>query len=151
MRSRAPAGFPLSASTIVRASLAVVPAPGAIDFGDAFLRDFGVVFISPFSSRRMSRDEWQAGAALSSCHFTLGQYDHDVRVILARPHAIEGTSDMSLTGKVAIITGGSQGVGKGIAATLAAEGARVMIAARSPQQNCIPGSRASPETWRYVR
>ena len=35
-----------------------------------------------------------------------------------------------LTGKVAIVTGGSQGIGLAIAQRLAAEGAQVVIAAR---------------------
>ncbi len=38
-----------------------------------------------------------------------------------------------LTGKVAIVTGGSQGIGLAIAQRLAAEGARVVIAARRPE------------------
>jgi NAD(P)-dependent dehydrogenase (short-subunit alcohol dehydrogenase family) len=38
--------------------------------------------------------------------------------------------DLGLTGKVAIVTGGSEGIGKAAAHSLAAEGARVVICAR---------------------
>ena len=39
-----------------------------------------------------------------------------------------------LTGKTAIVTGGNSGIGRGIVHALAAEGARVIIAARDPQK-----------------
>ena len=39
--------------------------------------------------------------------------------------------DLELQGKVAIVSGGSKGIGRAIATMLASEGARVMIAARS--------------------
>src|SRR5579863_511129 len=40
--------------------------------------------------------------------------------------------DLGLAGKVAIVTGGSRGIGLAVARCLAREGARVAIAARSP-------------------
>jgi 3-oxoacyl-[acyl-carrier protein] reductase len=42
--------------------------------------------------------------------------------------------DLGLTGKAALVTGGSRGVGRAIARALLMEGARVMIAARDPQR-----------------
>ncbi len=42
--------------------------------------------------------------------------------------------DLGLTGKAAIVTGGSRGVGRAIAASLLREGARVMISARDPKR-----------------
>ena len=45
-----------------------------------------------------------------------------------------GNRSMMLQGKVAIITGASQGVGKGIATVLAREGAKVVICNRTPDR-----------------
>jgi 3alpha(or 20beta)-hydroxysteroid dehydrogenase len=49
-------------------------------------------------------------------------------ITLARSHRRNPMTSIDLTGRVALVTGGAQGLGEGMARALAAAGARVMIA-----------------------
>ncbi len=59
--------------------------------------------------------------------------------------------DLGLKGKVAIVTGGSRGVGRSIAAALLREGVRVMITARDPQRLDATRAALARETGGEVR
>ena len=50
----------------------------------------------------------------------------------------------SLAGKVAVITGGSRGIGRGIAEEYLAEGASVVINGRSPEKEPRPCATGAP-------
>jgi NAD(P)-dependent dehydrogenase (short-subunit alcohol dehydrogenase family) len=58
--------------------------------------------------------------------------------------------DLQLTGKKAIVTGGSRGIGKSIARQLAAEGVDLVIAARGSQQLQATAAELSAETGRRI-
>lgn len=59
--------------------------------------------------------------------------------------------DLGLAGKVALVTGGSRGVGRAIAASLLREGARVMITARDPSRLKATRAALEQETKGEVR
>ena len=48
--------------------------------------------------------------------------------------------DLGLSGKVAIVTGASRGIGRAIAQVLSAEGMRLVLAARSPEGLAATGA-----------
>ena len=54
---------------------------------------------------------------------------------------------MSLAGKVALVTGGSRGIGLSIARTFAADGARVMITARREDGAPRRGRQVDGSEW----
>ncbi len=58
--------------------------------------------------------------------------------------------DLQLAGKRAIVTGGSRGIGKAVARTLAAEGADVVIVARTPGPLEAAAEEIARETGRTV-
>jgi NAD(P)-dependent dehydrogenase (short-subunit alcohol dehydrogenase family) len=58
--------------------------------------------------------------------------------------------DLQLTGKRALVTGGSKGIGKAIARRLALEGVDVVIAARNPDELAATARELAAETGRKV-
>ena len=58
--------------------------------------------------------------------------------------------DLELTGKTAIVTGGSRGIGKQVALLLAMEGVDVAIAARDPERLKATAEELSNETGRKI-
>jgi NAD(P)-dependent dehydrogenase (short-subunit alcohol dehydrogenase family) len=56
------------------------------------------------------------------------------------PTATEDARDRPLAGRVAVVTGASRGIGKGIALELGAAGAAVYVTARSVEPGPIPGT-----------
>jgi 3-oxoacyl-[acyl-carrier protein] reductase len=58
--------------------------------------------------------------------------------------------DLGLTGKVAMVAGASRGLGRGVAAALAAEGARVSIASRNERAVCEAARALAADTGAEV-
>src|SRR5688500_11522724 len=61
-----------------------------------------------------------------------------------------GRMDLGLNGKRAIVTGGSRGIGRAIAAALAAEGCELVIAARTREPLEAAARELAGETGRSV-
>ncbi len=49
--------------------------------------------------------------------------------------------DLGIKGRVAVVCGSSQGLGRAVAETLAEEGARVVVNSRSPEKLAATGHR----------
>jgi 3-oxoacyl-[acyl-carrier protein] reductase len=58
--------------------------------------------------------------------------------------------DLELAGKTALVTGGSRGIGRAVAAALGREGVRVMICARDPQRLSLAAREIEAGTGRGV-
>ena len=58
--------------------------------------------------------------------------------------------NLALEGKVAVITGSSRGIGKGIACSLAEEGCRVVICARKEETLRLAAKEISPDSGRVL-
>lgn len=89
------------------------------------------------------RGEWNetCSAAASATREDPGAVSADERELIL---------DLELTGKRAIVTGGSRGIGKSIARELAREGADVVIAARGKDKLEATAAELSAETGRRV-
>jgi NAD(P)-dependent dehydrogenase (short-subunit alcohol dehydrogenase family) len=69
---------------------------------------------------------------------------------MARTPDQESAMDLELTGKRALVTGGSRGIGKAIARVLAQEGADVALLARNPQTLAEAAAELAAESGRRV-
>ena len=68
----------------------------------------------------------------------------------SRPTAKETDMDLKLNGKTALVTGGSEGIGKGIARALAQEGVDVVICARRKEPLEAAAAEIAKETNRKI-